>query len=816
MHLRIAFLSGLVAGLLADPVSAALPAGFSDVLVTTLTSPTALAFTDDGRLLIAQQSGAIRVYKSGALLPTPAMTIPASRICNNFENGLLGMEVDPGFKNNGFLYLYYTAKRPDLVCVNRVSRFTMSGDAINPATEVALIDNIPAPNGNHNGGDLKFGPDGYLYISVGDGGCDYAGDSGCQARNDASRDEHVLLGKILRITSTGGLPDSNPFRGAGTARCNVNGQTTPGNKCQETFAWGFRNPFRIAHDPNTKALRLFINDVGQNLREEIDLAQAGGDYGWHCKEGTRTNSSSAKCTPLPSNLKPPLYEYEHDVLVPGTSVSGCGSVTGGAFAPAHIWPGFDGAYIFGDYVCGAVFKLTQSGTVWSASDFVTGLGPDSAVTMLFGPSGNSQALYYTTYSNGGQVRKIFFDDPGNDPPTALASASPTSGPLPLDVTFNATGSSDPEGDDLLFFWDFGDGSDGVVTTSLQVQYSYRTAGTFIASLRARDENFEFSAPSTVEIQVGNSPPDPTIVSPAAGQTFRVGQTVTLTGSATDPDDGPLPASALSWTVLLHHNGDHTHPVLGPSTGNNLTFTAPAPEGLAATDLSFLEIRLTARDAQGASRTVTRDFQPERVPLTFETDPDGLQVMLNDEPYTAPATVTSWEGYELAVAAPSQHSAGESYVFVSWSDGGAARHMITTPAADASYTATFEPAPPPPPLDFHTVVPCRVLDTRAAGQGPALQAQAERTFAITGLCAVPATARAVAVNMTVTGASSAGNLRIAPQDAAATITTAISFRANQTRANNGILPLSDAGTVAVFCGIPSGSVHFVLDVVGYFE
>ena len=813
--MRSTLLSIAAAGLLAQPAAAALPAGFSDVLVASLANPAALAFTSDGRLLIAQQSGAVRVYKDGALLPAPALQLPATGICNDFENGLLGIEVDPDFEVNGRVYLYYTAKRPDAVCVNRVARFVMSGDTINPGSQVTLIDNIPAPNGNHNGGDLKFGWDRYLYISVGDGGCDYAGDSGCQTNNDASRDEHVLIGKILRITGDGAVPDSNPFMGTGAVRCNVTGRTDPGKRCQETFSWGFRNPFRIAHDPNIKALRLFINDVGQNLREEIDLARAGGDYGWNCKEGTRTNSTRPNCAPLPPNLIPPLYEYEHNALVPGTSVSGCGSVTGGAFVPNHLWPGFDGTYVFGDYVCGAIFRLAQSGGVWSASDFVTGLGPDSAVTMLFGPSDNTHALYYTTYSNGGQVRKIYYDLPGNDPPVAMASASPLSGPVPLTVTFSAAGSSDPEGDALLYFWDFGDGSDPVVTDSLQVQHTYNTAGAYVASLRARDANFEFSAPARIQVQAGNSPPEPAIASPAGGETFHVGQTVTLTGSAADPEDGPLPDSALSWTVLLHHNGDHTHPVLGPSTGNGLTFTTPAPEGLGATELSYLEVRLTATDSKGVSKTVTRDFHPNRVPLTFESVPDGFTLKLNDQPYTAPAAVTSWEGYELTAAAPSQSHQGQLYRFVSWSDGGAASHVIETPGTAATYTATFEPAPPPEGADFYTLTPCRVVDTRA-GDAPALQAKAERAFQVTGRCGVPETATAVAVNLTVVTPPSAGHLRAAASDATASLSTAISFKAGQTRANNGLFGLSEIGRLGVYCDLPSGSMHFLLDVVGYFE
>jgi PKD repeat protein len=387
--------------------------------------------------------------------------------------------------------------------------------------------------------------------------------------------------------------------------------------------------------------------------------------------------------------------------------------------------------------------------------------------------------------------------------------------VPLAVTFSAAGSSDPEGDSLLYFWDFGDGSLEEVTANQQVQHSYTTAGTYVATLHARDSNFEFSAPATVQIQVGNSAPEPVIASPADGDTFRVGQTVTLTGSATDPEDGPLPDSALSWTVLLHHNGDHTHPVLGPSPGNGLTFTAPAPEGLSATELSFLEVRLTARDSRGVTRTVTRPYHPNRVPLTFATDPDGLTVRLNDEPYPAPATVTSWEGYGLSVAAPSQSHGGQVYLFQSWSDNGASNHVITTPVTAATYIATFEPAPPPEPADFYTLDPCRVADTRD-GDGPALQAQAERTFDITGRCAIPATAKAVVVNLTVVAPSSTGHLRVAATDAASSSATAISFQAGQTRANNGIFALSEAGTLAVHCGIPSGTAHFILDVYGYFE
>lgn len=148
-----------------------------------------------------------------------------------------------------------------------------------------LIDSIPSPRGIHNPGDVGFGKDGYLYISVGDGACDYAGDSGCGLQNDAARDPSALVGKILRIARDGSIPSSNPYQGIDSARCNLRGRALPGQKCRETFASGLRNPFRIAFDVNASDTRFYINDVGAHQWEEIDLGAPGADYGWNVREG---------------------------------------------------------------------------------------------------------------------------------------------------------------------------------------------------------------------------------------------------------------------------------------------------------------------------------------------------------------------------------------------------------------------------------------------------------------------------------------------------------------------------------------------------
>lgn len=800
----------LLAGVLLPALSlrAAVPSGFSDVAVTSVSAPTALAFTPDGRLLITQQSGSLRVYSGGALLATPAITFPSAAICTSSERGLLGIAVDPAFASNGFVYLFRTFKKPSGACVNRVSRFTMTGNTIDGATELVLLDNMPSTAGNHNAGDVQFGKDGYLYVTIGDGGCDYASGGGCGGSNDASRDQNILLGKLLRITSTGGIPPSNPFQGADSGRCNGNGSTTAA-KCQETFAWGFRNPFRFAVDPNSASTRIFVNDVGQGEWEEIDAAQSGGDFGWNCREGAHVNNTSGPCSPTPPAMIDPIFEYSHSTNVPGTSVGGCGSITGGAFVPNGVWPGYDGAYLFSDYNCGAIFTLRESGGTYNTSTFATALGSSSAVHLQFGPAGSSQALYYTTYAGGGEVRRVQYNNPaGNNAPNAVAGASPTAGAAPLLVTLSGAGSSDPDaGDTLTYFWTFGDGSPETSTASATIQHTY-AAGIYTASLRVRDSRFAFSPPATVRITSGNTAPAPTITAPAAGTLFSVGQNFTLTGSATDAEDGTLPASSLSWSVLLHHDA-HTHPFLGPAAGNNVALTAPAPEDLAAAMTSYLEIRLTATDSAGVSSTVARQLDPRKVTLTFDTVPTNMTVRVNNVDFRTPAAIESWAQWQIPIAAFDQTLFGADYDFASWSDGGAQTHTITTPSSAMSSVASFTPGFG---TDYHLVTPCRAVDTRG---GSAL-IDGSRTFTIAGRCGVPVTAGAVAINVTIVTPTMNGYVLLHPAGYARPNTSTLNFRANRTRANNSVTPLGDAGALAVFTSIGGGTAHLIIDVLGYFE
>ena len=381
------------------------PIGFTDTVVAAVHSPTALASTPDGRLLVTDQSGKLRVIKNGVLLPKPALSLSRTT-CSNGERGLLGVAVDPSFATNGFVYVYYTFKKfrkcqiqSSKVPVNRVSRFTMLGDTIDPATEKILIDGIVSYAGNHNAGFVGFGHDGMLYASVGDGGCDYTGVTGCAAFNGVSRLNNTLLGKVLRITPSGGIPADNPFTGAGTARCNQ-GAIAAGLTCQETYLHGLRNPFRFAFDPNAAGTRLFVNDVGQDTWEEIDEAVKGADYGWNEREGHCANSSTTDCGAPPAGMTNPIFDYSHS--------TGCTAITGGAFVPNGLWGAkYAAGYLYADYICDRIFLLSPDGVGgWKSSTFAKGLAPGGPVGMLFAPHGAATSLYYTTYANGGEVHVI--------------------------------------------------------------------------------------------------------------------------------------------------------------------------------------------------------------------------------------------------------------------------------------------------------------------------------------------------------------------------------------------------------------------------
>jgi glucose/arabinose dehydrogenase len=385
---------------------ATVPAGFTDTVIGGFRKPVALAATPDGRILALQQGGVVRVIQDNALLPTPALDISLQVCAAKSERGLLGVAVDPNFGVNGYVYLYYTYKKFGVcprdtidVPVNRVSRFTMTGNTIDPSSEKILVDEIINYNGNHNAGNLGFGKDGLLYASVGDGGCDYEAPHGCDKSNGIAQRLNSLQGKVLRIRPNGGIPSTNPFTGPGSARCN-HGAIAAGMQCQEIYLYGLRNPFRFAFDPNAAKTRLFVNDVGQATWEEIDNAVKGANYGWNVREGPCAVGSETDCGPPPAGMTNPIFAYTH-------SATGCQAITGGAFVPAGVWgAAYASGYFYADFVCGEINLLRPDGSGgWTSTPFAT-LAAAGPVALMFGPHNGATSLYYTTLVNGGEIHVV--------------------------------------------------------------------------------------------------------------------------------------------------------------------------------------------------------------------------------------------------------------------------------------------------------------------------------------------------------------------------------------------------------------------------
>jgi glucose/arabinose dehydrogenase len=279
------------------------------------------------------------------------------------ERGLLGVTFDPNFANNQFVYIYYTATTRTIH--NRVSRFTANGDIASVGSEVVILDlNDLSSATNHNGGAIHFGPDGKLYVAVGE-----------NANGSNSQTLSNLLGKILRINSDGTIPTDNPFF-----------STATGNN-RAIWALGLRNPYTFAFQPSTG--RMFINDVGQGAWEEINDAISGSNYGWSICEGVCGNPS----------FRDPLFQYGHGT---GPTI-GC-AISGGAFynPPVITYPSnYVGKYFYGDY-CGGWIRRFDPGTN-TAQDFATGLS--SPVDLHIGPDGN---LYYLARGGGGVVAKVVY------------------------------------------------------------------------------------------------------------------------------------------------------------------------------------------------------------------------------------------------------------------------------------------------------------------------------------------------------------------------------------------------------------------------
>ncbi len=551
---KLSCLSALLALATVGPASLAaalLPTGFAESLVVTdLDSPTAIEALPDGRILVAQQGGRVLLVPAEGGPATQILSLPT--INAQAERGLLGVVAHPSFADNGQFYLYYSTNQGGLH--ERISRFRLEGNEV-VGGETVLVDFAVYEDAiYHAGGAMRFGHDDTLYVGVGD-----------HLQQETPQDLGSAFGKIHRFLPDGGIPADNPFAGGG------------GGRLPSIWAYGLRNPYSLEIDAATG--ELYINDVGESTWEEINIGVAGGDYGWPDSEGAAVGPGE----------EGPVYAYRH--TQGRCAITGGASYPAGGSFPSTYW----GKYFFTDFCAGWVQTLARPGGdvagFASGLEFPTALEIDAQGRLLYlvrgvesGSGNNTGKLFRISYSADPNLLPQIVEPPVD----AIAAVGEG-------ATFAVTASGA-----TAYQWQ----RDGVnlagenQTTLLVENVALADDG---ARFRVVVSNSFGSVPSpeAVLTVTTNRAPVVTIATPEAGTGYAVGEILTLSGTAIDPEEGAVAADRLVWQIDLHHDA-HVHPLMAATPGAaELLYEVPA-EAAHGDGLVWLEVSLTATDLEGRS------------------------------------------------------------------------------------------------------------------------------------------------------------------------------------------------------------------------
>ncbi len=615
------------------------PADFARVLVTNgLANPTAMAFAPDGRIFVAEQAGKLRVVKNNALLPTAFVQLSVN---SSGERGLIGIALDPDFSTNNYIYLYYTV--PTAPIHNRISRFTANGDVALASSEAIVLELDPLSTAtNHNGGAMYFGKDGKLYVAIGE-----------NANSANAQNLDTYHGKILRINKDGSIPDGNPY-------------PTGSEQRRRVWAHGLRNPYTFSVHPESG--RILVNDVGQVTWEEINDATTGGrNFGWPTTEGTFNPATYP-------NFTNPIYAYPHG----GGDGNGC-AITGGTFFyptitnyPSTYW----GKYFFQDLCNQWINTLDLSASPVVRSPYATTTGGNNLALAV----GNDGNLYYLSRSSSALYKVIY-----NKTTTPFITNHPASltvgegssavftvgslGTTPFTYQWQKNGVNIP-------------GETNPILTLNNVAPEDEADYRVIVSNSAGNTT---SNVATLTV-IANTLPIAEILNPGPGITYAVGTSIEFSGTGSDNEDGVLPVTAFRWQINFHHD-THKHdepPLDGVKSGSFLI-----PNEGETSDNVWYRIVLTVTDSKGGAGKDSVDILPRKSTITLTTNPPGLEVTVDGQPFSTPLAVTSVEGMLRTLGTPSpQTKDNGEYEFESWSNGGEVTQTLATPADDLQLMANF--------------------------------------------------------------------------------------------------------------------------------
>lgn len=657
------------AGVVDADCSATVDSAFEKVALDTNTSaPVAMDIAPDGRVFYTEILGQVRVYDPATESVSTALDLP---VYSGGEDGLVGLTLDPNFADNGWIYLYYSP--PGDEEINRVSRFTVEGNTIEAGSEVPLLD-IPASRRSepgHTGGYLTFGPGGNLYIGVGDDTNPFesSGYSPIDEREgrdlfDAqktSANTNDLRGKILRIHPEAGggysIPEGNMFA-PGT------GKTRP-----EIYAMGFRNPYRFTVDTDGT---VYMADYGPDSsvadpnrgpdgKVEWNIVREPGYYGWpycignnipyndydfatgtsgekfDCAHPVNDSPNNTGLTELPAAQPAEMwYGYGPSAEFPIMGTGGAAPMAGPVYrfdpdleSEVKFPEFYDGKPFFYEWARNRLFSvsLDEQGSLLQMDPWLTSQKTMAPMDMRFGPDG---ALYLLEWGGGygrdnpdSGLYRIEYNQ-GNWRPIAEATATPTSGRSPLEVTFSSEGSHDPEGTPVSYAWDFGDGA---TSTEPNPVHTYTTNGQYNVQLTVTDASGK-SGVANVTVTVGNTAPTVEIAAPADGGFFDFGDRVPFDVDVTDAEDGQADCTRVVVQPALGHDA-HAHP-MDPINACEGVIETIVDDGHAGANIFYsVDASYTDAGGDGAPALTGRDtvvLQPKHKQAEYFTGSSGIRVV----------------------------------------------------------------------------------------------------------------------------------------------------------------------------------------------